>query len=94
MCSIFDDRKIVARKPHSCNALNFIYEFGMDELMDNELDDIEKKELQELLDNNGKIQKGEIYRRYKIADNGTAVTLCESIVASQICSKYDLYPDC
>ena len=95
MCTVLNDTIVTARKEHECNALVLIREFGLDELMAADFPPEENQELQKLLDNNGKILKGEKYRRYGFAGNGTVQTIKESIICSQLCQKYDLYPsDC
>ena len=93
MCTIIGDRIIKARKKHKCMAMHWIHQYGLEDLMENEFTELENQELQILIDNNEQIQPGYLYRNYAIADNGTVTTIKESIIGSELCSKYDLYPD-
>ena len=93
MCTIIGDKIIKARKKHSCMAMIWIREYGLEDLMENEFTESENQELQALIDNNEQIQPGDMYRNYSMAGNGTVTTIKESIIGSELCSKYDLYPD-
>lgn len=93
MCSIINDTTIKARKEHKCSALDLIYEEGLREVM-SWLDIDTKKQLAKLVANKGMIKIGEDYRNYTFEDGGTIYRIKESLIAAQICSQYDLYPDC
>ena len=94
MCDIISETRPKARIKHPCGACEIIRGAFTEE----ECEDIMTKEDFEMFlglkDTDFQIQKGEIYRRYNIADNGTVQTFTESLDGSYLCSKYDLYEDC
>ena len=102
MCTLLRDNFVKARKDYNCSAMNLINNYSIQEMVI-AFRSIENsgdwwKDLAKLYRRRDRgepeIRKGEMYRSYAVADNGTVQNIRESIIASRVCQEFDLYPDC
>lgn len=83
---ILSDKLVKARKDHDCDATIYLRECG-------DYDIFTPKEMEIINNTNGKIKKGETYRKVVGKFEGKLYTSKAIPEIDDICLKYDLYPE-
>lgn len=83
---VLSDKLVKARKDYNCDATIYLREYG-------DYDMFTLEEMEIINNTNGKIKKGETYRKVVGKFEGELYTFRAIPEIDDICLKYELYPE-